>query len=186
MSHTTFLAVQPLNHLRQVDRNGPVSSDLPLVEGIYFSWDDTDAEVRLDLTSPPGQLCSLDGRIAGEPGWLTLNIALGNWRFAPGDVFGLVADVSGASCTPYLRSRESDGWSDTALPALDGGKVAPRTILQCFDAHDGAVGPESFHTLVLPLPRRSFSWTLRDLAIFTLPASAGLRPEPLSLSSFAI
>lgn len=186
MSQTTFLAVQPLNHLRRTDQNGPINSDLSLVEGIYVSWDDKDTEVRLDLTSPPGQLCTIDGRITGEPGWLTLNIALGDWRFGPGDVFGLVADFTGPSCTPYLRSRESDGWSDTILPALVGGKVAPRTILQCFDAHDGAVGPESFHTLILPLPRRSFSWSLHDLAIFTIPASAGLRPEPLTLSSFAI
>ncbi|TKA84353.1 hypothetical protein [Sulfitobacter sp. 15WGC] len=154
-----------------------------MVDGIYFSWDDENGAVALEVQSPPGQLCHLTGRISGAPEWLALNISLGVLDFAPGDTFGMAANVSGAPCTPYLRSLHGEMLLDTALQ--DDLREGPQPLLRTFDAHDGAIGQGGFHTLVLPLPRQDFTWALHDMAIFMLPAGKGLRSAPLTLSSFA-
>lgn len=183
MSQTVFLAAQSLAQVQGQTYQGPASTTTPLVEGIYFSWDNEKEVVALEVQSPPGQLCHITGRISGTPGWLTLNIALGVLDFAPGDTFGIVANVSGAPCTPYLRSRHGETLLDTELQ--DGMSEGAQPLLRTFDAHDGAIGRGGFHTLVLPLPLQDFAWTLHDMAIFALPASTGLRSAPLTLSSFA-
>lgn len=183
MSQTVFLATQSLVQLQGQTYEGPASTTTPLVEGIYFSWDDEMGAVALEVQSPPGQLCHITGRISGAPAWLTLNIALGVLDFAPGDTFGMVANVSGAPCTPYLRSLHDETLLDTELQ--DNLREGPQPLLRTFDAHDGVIGRGAFHTLVLPLPQQDFTWALHDMAVFMLPASTGLRSASLTLSSFA-
>ena len=183
MSQTVFLATQSLVQLQGQTYEGPASTTTPLVEGIYFSWDDEMGAVALEVQSPPGQLCHITGRISGTPAWLTLNIALGVLDFAPGDTFGVVTSLAGAPCAPYLRSLHGETLLDTELQ--DNMSEGAQPLLRTFDVHDGVIGRAGFHTLVLPLPRQDFTWTIHDMAIFMLPASTGLRSAPLTLSSFA-
>jgi len=187
---TTYLAARRLHLLRQADHSGTVRDNAPLVEGIYFSWDSAAGDVTLDLESPPGMLCRVTGHVSGTPGWLTLNIALGTHGFAPGDVLGVVADVTGppdAPCALYVRSQHHENLFDTPLCAPLAGCVKRNTqvLLHTIDAQDPMIGTAGFHTLVLPLPRQDFTLALHDLQIFTLPAALGLRSQPVTLSGFA-
>lgn len=185
------LATQPLYRLLQGEHGGAVEQSVPLIEGIYFSWDSEGGTVALKLEAPPGTLCAMTGRVSGAPDWFSFNIALGQLTLSPGDVLGVIADVtapSGEACPLYIRSQHDDKFIDMPLSVPLQGTLERDTqvILHSIDTLYPMLGLPAFHTLVLPLPRRDFTLTLHDLQIFHLPAAAGIRSAPVTLSGFGV
>jgi hypothetical protein len=175
--------------LRAAPRPIRPDSGKEIVPKVYFSWDNEQTQVALDIADDPAALLDMKAEIVGNPRWMNLSIALGPAEFALGDVIGLAVLAEGeVALTPLLRSREGNAVQDTGL----GGSLTfgpgsrPGVLLHKLTGADPAVGAARFHTLILPLPKQSFYLRLLDLRLFVVPVAADAEPDLPRLGSFAV
>ena len=190
MTHPTESeATRTIGALRAapLDEARAEGSRLTLAPGTYFSFD---AAGWVDLAVERGgvELVSAEAAVAGDPGWLSLNLELGSGAFGPGDILVLVVDLEGCvedGLSAFLRSAGAGGLADTPFAdPLQGSRTrAVRTLLHQVAADDGVVGPPRFHTLVLALPRRDFRLVLHDLRFAVVPAARGIRLVPETVAA---
>jgi hypothetical protein len=182
--------LENLAALRQLQMDGPAEQNTHISDGIYLSWDDESTTVTLSVSSDPSSCLSVTSRVEGDPRWMTLNLELGRGVIESGDVFGLVVEGEASEDVAlplFLRSKVGDQlidshWSELlALKPGNGIAVAFHTM----SPDQGVCGTDGFHTLVLSLPKSGGTVTLRDLRLFRMPASRGLRSTPETLSSWA-
>lgn len=173
--------------LRSTDLSQRLENNTPVVPDIYFSWDEEGGQVDLTLKSLNGYMGDIWGKVSGAPSWLSLNLSLGRCSFAVGDVVGIVVELEGCadqSFPAFIRSgREGGGESDTYLDDILKGSEdrVVRTLLHKVSAHSDMAGAEAFHTLIVPLPRKDFHMSLRDIRLFVIPAARGLDTRPATL-----
>lgn len=190
MSHSLeIFTAHCVSELRQKTLGGQVVNNAHLAEGIYFSWDDDNARIALDMSSGPQELLSVKGTVEGAPQWFSLNITLGQDRLQAGDVLGLVIEAETATRLtgmPFLRSAWPDGgYVDTLLQDhldLAAGHHV-QVLLHTVKAEEALTG-DAFLTLVLPLPAANIELSLRDIRLFVVEAKRGLRSIPQTVSDF--
>jgi hypothetical protein len=180
-----------LGTLRRSVQAAEAQNNAEIVPGIYLSWDEEGTGLSVGYDSPDWAMLSLDTKMTAPPRWFSLNLALAEGRIAADDVLGLVVEgyaAQGATLTLRLRSAiggevfDSD-WEDViTLHPENNVSVA----LRRFSALDGIVDAEGYHTLILGLPSESATLTIRNMRLFRMPGSRELRPEPETLSSFAV
>lgn len=191
---TDFLdtfALNNLSELRNATLSGTAENNATIVPGVYLSWDDENTGVKIGYDSPEWAALSLDYTLSAPPRWLSLNLALAGGRFEAGDVIVLVVEgyaEKSASIGLQLRS-DIEGeiydcdWDDTIeLHSENDVAVALRTL----EVVDGVVGRDGYHTLILSLPTEDRTLTLRNLRLFRMPGSRGLRSTSETLSSMAV
>jgi hypothetical protein len=201
MTHPAEIAAaRCLAALRALPKPVRAEPGKPVVPQLNFHWDAEQAQVTLDLIDDPGALLSMTATVAGTPRWLTLSVALGNVEFAVGEVIGLAAraelpedalpesELFEWTLAPLIRSRSGQTAQDTSFgeSLAFGPRTPPGVLLRKLRGGDPMVGPPQFHTLILPLPHRSFRLRLNDLRLFVLPANAQAEPDLPRLGSFAI
>jgi hypothetical protein len=190
---TDFLdefSLRQLGALRSAEMSGEAVNDAEIVPGVYLSWDAEEASVTVRYESPDWAALSLVCQVTGRPRWQSLNLALGEGWFVPGDVIGVVVEgYAEGTLSLSVRMRTRSGgdvldceWEDAlTLEPTNGVAVALRTL----EAVDGCVSRDGYHTLILGLPG-ACALTLREIRVFRIPGSAGLRSVPETLSSFAV
>ncbi len=175
--------------LRSSDFSQKLENNSHIVPDIYFSWDDEGGEVDITLKSINGYMGEIWSKVSGTPGWLSLNLSLGNCSFAAGDVLGLVVELEDCpdqNFPAFIRSmREGGAPSDTYLDEILTGSRdrAVRTLLHKVSQHSDMAGAQAYHTLIIPLPLKDFSMNLRDIRLFVIPAARGLDTRPATVGS---
>lgn len=150
---------------------------MPVVPDIYFSWDTQNGTVSAELDRAEGGLLRTRLDITGRPAWLTLNIELGRLRFREGGSFGMLIETGPQNARdghpigmfPFIRSSDAEGgYQDTALRGdlLLGKGRGIWSLTHWVRSHDPMAAAGAYHTLVLPLPRRSLVLDIRDLKLF--------------------
>jgi hypothetical protein len=162
--------------LRNAEISEPAATGAHLVPDIYLSWDKEAGDVDITLTSIPGLLLNLSAKVAGTPGWLSLNLSLGRCSFQPGEVLGIVVELEGCANQSFpmlIRSNRDGTLSNTYIDDILKGSEdrAVCTLLHKISAHSGMTDSEAYHTLIIPLPRKDFQLSLRDMRLFIIPAS---------------
>ncbi|MDA7429620.1 hypothetical protein PGB28_14210 [Primorskyibacter aestuariivivens] len=152
------------------------SNVLTLTEGAYFSWDETNGEVALDVTPELGAIMHLKAWVSKVPNWFSFNFEMGDAAFTAGDVLGIALEYegfAGETLKPFLRTARDGVLEDTVLQDWLEGSAAreTRVLLHQIRAVDPAAGAPGYHTLVLPLPLRDFTMELRDMRLFVIPAA---------------
>ena len=189
------LSVQFTEHeiaaLRACDLPKTAENETCIVPNIYFSWDPVEGEATLELKAEPGVLFHAQARVTKSPRWISFNLALGEHAFEAGDILGLVTELEGCegeTISLFVRSVRDGETSDTYFQdGLQGsGETVVRTSLLTAAGGDFLSGPPAYHTVVMLLPTRDFTLTLRDLRFFVIPAARGLRSQSITLSSYAV
>ncbi len=160
---------------------------LRLTDGAYFSWEATKGKVHLDVVPELGALMHLSAKIEQAPDWLTFNIDLGEDTLVAGDVLGVVIEYQGFAGDDmelFLRSSRGGVLGDTILrDRLPGSETrTTQVLLHTLQPYDPATGETGYHTLIFPLPKRDFTFELRDLRLFVVPAARKLDFAPLAQS----
>lgn len=166
-------------------------AESPVASAIYISRDREEGDVETTVTSEPGQLIRISGRITSPPRWLSLSIPLGEAVFRPGDILGLVAEVAGDrdhALSLFVRTGREGNLADTPLGVelAVSRKRQVVTLLQDIEPSMPLAGDTGYHTLVAPLPWQDFVLDLLDLRVFVVPAERGLRSTFASMDSFAV
>ena len=160
--------------LRAAPRPMEVVHDVPLAEYVFLNWDKDEADVRARLVPEEGALVSVEAEVTGAPRWFSLSVALGDQRFAEGEVVGLALSArAGApfSMAPFLRigggPDERNSRFGDAIGIGEADSVAVRLLPLGWREADGVAR----HAMViLPLPKESFRFTLVNMRLFVLPA----------------
>ena len=166
-------------------------NDSRIVPDVFFSWGTVEGEATtLELKAEPGVLFRVQARVTKTPRWMSFNFALGQDVFEAGDVLGLVAELEaceGETFPVFVRSTRHGETSDTYFQdSLQGSaERVVRTSLLSATGGDFLSGPPAYHAVVMLLPTRDFTLTLRDLRFFVIPAARGLRSQSVTLSSYA-
>ncbi|MGH1413618.1 MAG: hypothetical protein ACRBB0_08990 [Pelagimonas sp.] len=152
---------------------------LVLSDGIFLSWDSANGDVDLDVWPELGVLFQLKTTVKRSPKWLSLNIALGQGLLSAGDIVGLVIESEGCAgdtLPVVIRNMHCDGMRDTYLqqPLQGTATRQVQTLLHRVGRYEALCNTYSFHTLWIALPTRSFTFELRDLRLFVLPAERDL------------
>ena len=188
MSHSceTF-ADGVLGALAAYQGSGAVENGMRIVPSFYPSWDEERGTVALTHEAGPDNLLRVEANVTGEPRWLTLNLDLGGGSFEVGDVIGVVADVEGDgefALEMFARSTSEHENTDTEfadkLPVSTARGVG--VIMHTVGPGDGVLTTDRFHMLIIRLPRRDFRLEMREMKLFVLPASHGLRSGPMTLA----
>jgi len=184
------VSADAIARLRRADLAGPAESNAPLVPDISLSWDTDARGLKVDVSSPPGELLVLDQVVGEAPRWLELHVALGHATFVPGDTIGLALRADGFEehgLSFFLRTFLDDRFLNTDLvEPLPGARNRPvRTVLYTIASTDPLTEPGRFHTLIMRLPKRSGRLTIGDLRLFVLPAAQGLATAPPTLARAA-
>lgn len=185
MTHPTELSAAAIvNALRLGLPPQQRPGHLHLCEGAYISWDAQDGGTQITARPERGMLFHIAGRLARPPGWLTLNLALREGSFAPGDVLGLVIELEG--CTGqdlpvFMRTGRGGNTQDTRFAdrIAGGARRSVQTLLHQVSPGDALCG-HGFHTLVLELPQQDFTLELRDLRLFVLSQASRLTAPTLA------
>lgn len=181
-----------ISALRRASLPDRPENNVPFVPGIYLSWDAKEGAVDIELGSAPGALLTVNARVERAPRWFGLNLSLGKFAFSPGDVLGAVFGLQGAggeTFPVFVRSAVEGENLDTVLRDTLAGSEEPsvQSVLHTVVASDPmGRGSAAFHTLVLRLPPRDFSLTLREMQVFRIPAASGLRSTVPTLDSSAV
>lgn len=189
MTHSCVLSsAEMIAALRNETVSGKVESDVHIVPGLYFNWDTEHGDVAIEASSEPGTLLHIRARLRSTPQWFTLNLSLGAGGFAPGDVLGLVWEMSGNGAfdlSPFIRSSDAGSLADTDLEDALHVTAAPAVgvTLHTVRPEDGLSWTKDYHTLVLRLPMQDFELKLTDLRFFVIPASRGLHTQPATLAN---
>ena len=162
---------------------GPVGNRKPIVPSLLVSWDEKNARVALSHRAGTQALLELEGRITGQPKWLTLQLDLGEGAFAAGDVIGLAAEITcdaDHDFEPLLRSAVQGRDIDTRF--AETLRLSPEqpvaTALHTVAPGDRTLTAMLRHRLILRLPRRDFRLQIRGLRFFVVPhASAPTEPS---------
>lgn len=167
---------------------GAIENNHRIVPGLYPGWDEEHCAVTMTHTATPEDLITLEGKVTGQPRWLTLNLDLGSGTFEAGEVIGLVADIAGAgaySLELFIRTSAEDGNIDTVLAERLPVSTTPRVVnvLHTVGPDDGVVASDRFHTLAIRLPQFDFRLEMRAMRLFVLSARHGLRVRPMTLAT---
>lgn len=179
MTHPSELfTANAISILRHLDLAQPLKSGEHFVPDIYLSWDTEDCDVDITMKSVSGQMMRLWGKVEGTPRWLSLNISLGETTFKPGDVFGVVVEYEGCAgydFMPFIRSSREGVITDATLQDHFSGSEdrSIATLLHTVKPDSDLIGPSAYRTLIIPLPRVDFTFNLRDLRSFVVPAARG-------------
>ncbi len=177
----TISALRNLSHVENVENNVPE---------VYFSWDATQADVSVDLSTGEGCLFEAQVTVSGQPRWLGLNLGLGQGTLNRGDqvlvVMQFAAEVTDKFQLALISSCD-DKRIDTLLeePITGLPKGIVRTILHDIGEDDAHAGEDAYHTLAIRLPAHSHKLRLDDLRISIVPRIRGVRSAPATLSGFA-
>lgn len=176
--------------LRACDLPKTAGNETRIVPDIYFSWDAAEGEAALELKAEPGVLFHAQARVTKSPRWISFNLALGEYAFEAGDVLGLVTEMDGCegeAFSLFVRSARDGETRDTYFQdrLLGSAEIVVQTNLLTVAGGDFISGPPAYHTVVMLLPTRDFTLTLRDLRFFVIPAARGLRSQSATLSSYA-
>ncbi len=181
MTHPIELnAAQAVHSLRLDHHPRHQESELFLADGIYFSWDAGGGDVTLDVRPELGVLFHARAEVRRAPEWLSFNLSLKNGAFAEGDVLGLAIECEGCageSLPMFIRTARGDtDMQDTYLQDVLQGSShrQTQTLFHKVSTSEPLCGEPGFHTLVMNLPKRDFSFELRDLRLFVVPAERGL------------
>ena len=174
----TFSIVN-LGALRAEVSSGAAENNEEIVPGVYLSWDEDETQIDIIYDSPDWASLSLDYTVQGTPRWLSLNLALGEGQFEPGDVIGLVLEgyAAGKLIIP-VRLRSSiegetfDTVCDDTIAIYPNNGVS--TVLMTIEYGNSVAGREGYHTLMLGLPAGRAAMTLRNMRVFRMPGSRGL------------
>ena len=184
MTHPIELsAARTVQSLRLNNYPKSNKSDVTLADGVYFSWDASGGDVTLDVWPEKGLLFGAKAKVRRKPGWLSFNLSLREGSFEAGDILGLVLDFEGCAgehLPLFIRSARAGEMKDTYLqqPLQGQSSRAVQTFLHTVQGASDLCGTSAFHTLVVCLPMRDFSFVLRDLRLFVLPAARGISLGP--------
>ena len=156
----------------------PVANNEKIVDGVYLSWDDSQAAVQCHWVQSEGALLDLTVMVSGKPGWMSLNFELGTATFTPGAtlIAALSVRTEGmGTIRPFIRTQGPEGWEttpdwrDTAFDweadmSYEGVKILPCEV----NSEAPLAIPEGFHTLIVPLPTETFRLTLKDLRLLAM------------------
>lgn len=188
MTHPIELnAARAVQSLRLDHHPQHKKSELTLADGVYFSWDADGGDVSLDVWPEQGMLLGAKARVQRKPGWLSFNLSLREGNFEAGDILGLVLDFEGCAGETlplFIRSARTGEMKDTYLqqPLQGQSSRAVQTLLHTVHGDSALCGTSAFHTLIVNMPLRDFSFVLRDLRLFVLPAARGITLGPDRLS----
>ena len=164
--------------LRAVPASRPVENNVPVVSGLFLSWDEERADAAFDIRTLPDRAMRIEGRVDGAARWISLNLELGRVNLASGNILCMAADLEGTgeeTALPVLcRSFYEAGAQDTVLNeglTLPAGRRA-QVALHRLGTADGATGGETNHTLIVLLPSRDFAFSVHDLRLLVVPAAA--------------
>lgn len=185
MTHPTELTAAQIVHALRLGlppQHQP--GQIQLAEDAYLSWDHSTPGVDLHARPERGVLCQMQAKLPQPPGWITLNLALRDGVFAPGDVLGLVVELDGCagqSLPLFVRTGRDGTVQDTALQdSLQGAsRRTVQTVLHQITPGDALCG-SGFHTLVIDLPKQDFTLELRDLRLFVRPDAPHLTRPTLA------
>ncbi|GAB4264908.1 MAG: hypothetical protein Kow0013_12600 [Pararhodobacter sp.] len=181
---------QTLHGLRTAVLSGVAENNREIFPGLYLSWDPEEMETAPRYESPDWATLSVAYTAKAAARWVSLNLVLADGRLDAGDVLGLVIEgyASENRSFPIRLRSKFDGvtadcdWTDSIeLTIENGSSVALRTL----EPKDEVVGKDGYHTLLIGLPPTEFSFTIRNMRLFRMPGSLGMRSEPETLSSFA-
>jgi hypothetical protein len=191
MPHPCVAATaQTVKDLRKASFSTEVDQSVPVVPGVYFSWDVQDGGAGVSVTSQPGGLLRADVRVRGLPRWLTLSINLGQGHFVEREAIGVVIR---AACSvafdlaPFVRSSQDGDKQDTILADRCNLQPVPRSFVLVHDIlpREALTLASDFHTLILPLPKQDFCLDLLDLRFFHVGRSDHPAPRRPTLTSVA-
>lgn len=181
MTHSIELnAAQAVHSLRLGHHPRHQDSELFLADGVYFSWDAGGGDVMLDVRPELGVLFHTRAEVRRAPSWLSFNLSLQKGAFAEGDVLGLAIEFEGCAgenLPMFIRTARGEGdMQDTYLQEVLQGSPhrQTQTLFHTVSASEALCGEAGFHTLVMNLPKRNFTFELRDLRLFVVPAERGL------------
>ena len=178
--------------LRQSDLTGAIEENTHIVPEVYFSADSANGTAAVELLPRQDALLKVRVTVTGLPDWLTFNIGMGEGRFQPRDTLGVVAEVStdlkaesDFRATPFIRSDQMGDTHFAAGFALST-EAQPASLLHPVTSADALTYGSVYHTLVLPLPKRTMTLTVHALRLIHMDASEGLSAEMAKLGCFAV
>lgn len=179
-----------MHDLGKIDLPDIIECDSPLRPNVYFSWDSDSGTVEMTPSRPIGSLMALNARVQGKPRWLSLNIGLETASFDPGDVLGVVAELSAdrpIELPLFVRSAKAQDFDDTELTeplfatASTDGCVT--TALHRVRPEEPLAQRDRYQTLVIRLPRSDFRLEIVDLRVFVIPAQQAVGMIPPAIRS---
>ena len=180
--HCTLAFLERTARLKALELPRQVRPDRPMVPEVYFSWDRADGDAAITLEHAGTGLLRARIEVTGTPSWLTFNIGLGSCRIVAGNMLGLLAqtgignapDGTPIRIFPLVRSIDRFGHLDTPLSGdlTLGAGAGVWSLLHRIRERDPMAAEETYHTLILPLPRRDLTLDLVDLRLFA--ASGGI------------
>lgn len=181
---------QNLDQLRQAVFKGIAQESALLSPGFYFCWDIANGDVDVVMSSTADNLLRAEVVVSGAPRWFTFNISLGAGPFSAGDTLGLVVKGSlypSQILLPFVRSVEKGSRHDTPLADVLklGSDTCTVDLLHTIESHDPISWADTFHTLILPLPKQNFTFDLIDMRLFHVGASVGLKAASSTIGSLA-
>lgn len=181
-----------LDALWLADLPPDATADDRLSQGCYISWDTKEGDLTLRLDRPEGGLLRLQADVRRAPRWFGLNLDIGPGVLPVGTVLGLAIRLAGTpqdSLAPFIRTGLTDDDPvDTPLtdPLRFGPVPAATSLLHQIDTNSPLAQDRGFHTLVLPLPKHSFTLDLLGLRLFALPPEDAQALRGLTLSGYAV
>ncbi|MEM9128154.1 MAG: hypothetical protein AAGA97_00265 [Pseudomonadota bacterium] len=176
----TKSVMRTVTALKTAQFSGLARQKVPLVPGAFFLWDEAGGSAQIETASEPGLALRAKVAVSSTPSWITLQLQMGPGRFVPGDVIGLIHDLSfdaEVNCALAIQSRRGKEYLETEFqePLWSGPKRDIRVAMHTVSEVDGLPHTEEFHTLIIRLPVQDFGFELYNLRFFFLPASKGLK-----------
>jgi len=177
-----------LRGLGDADLSGPAVNNARLCPGLYLSWDDGGTGSDVTLSRDGDEMLAIQGGFEQMPTWFTLNFELGAGRLGAGDRIALIVEghaEDAVSLPVFLRSTAAGQADD--IDALNLLELGPETTINTVIVQlDWPAEAESFHTLLVKLPKDGTKVVLRNFRVIHVPAGRGPRVGRKTLSSFAV
>lgn len=184
--------LEGLGRLREAQLSATPVNNERLSPGVYVSWDEDNTGPSVILGRDDGDMLAIQGCFEHRPKWFTLNLELGASPLGAGDRVALVVEghveglEKGTAALPvYLRSTAGTQSDDIdAQGVLELGPEIAITII--FIQVDWPTEPESFHTLIVKLPKDGTRVVLRDFRVIHVLAERGPSVGRKTVSSFGV